>query len=231
MKFMKKIGLLFSALAFSIAGFAKQPLPTIPDNCFDENLFCAETKVVDVDGERVIRVKFVAMTTISEYPTAQSIIDKYFDFESWFDYTEGTESIKIETSKEMLREENNDRVRHYSHYIVQAPFPIRKARTREITEYNRIENAEGAMVSYRFALVPGPHHNLPESEERYKTLEESEGVKKKEGEIHIQFNEETGEYILYMVTDVIPAIDLLPKVAAPFIERAFVAVARGMLNI
>lgn len=228
---MKKIGLLFFATAFSVAGFAKQPLPTIPEGCFDENLYCTDTKVIDVDGQRVIRVKFVAMTTTAEYPTAQSIVDKYFDFENWFDYTKATESIKMETSAKMKVEGDNDRLWHYAHYIVQAPFPISKVRTRELTEYNRIELAEGAVVSYRYSIVPGLHTGLPESEERYQTLRNSEGVKRKDGEIHIQYNEESGEYILFMVTDVIPAIDLLPKVAAPFIERSIVAVARGMLNL
>lgn len=220
------------ALGLTSAASAAGKLPTIPAGCFDDKLYCTETAVVDAsDGHRVIRVKFVAMTTINEFPTAQSIVDKYFSFGDWFDYARGTDAIKIEQSALRGVEGDNDKLFHYSRYIVQAPFPINKSRVREVSQYNRMTPVPGAVISYSYSLVQSSHTNLPEEDVKWKTLNGSEGVKRKDGEIHIQFNEETGEYYLFMVTDVIPGIDLLPKVAAPYIERGIVAVAKGMLNL
>ena len=228
---MIRLFFAFFALAISASTFAGGTLPTIPNGCFDDKLFCSEWSIADVNGMRVIRVKFVAMAYTSDYPTPQSIVDKYFDFAHWGDYAQGTDSISIENSVLRGTEGQNDKLYHYVRYVMQAPFPISHMRIREVTQYTRMEPAAGAVLSYRFALVPGLQTGLPEYEDRYKTLNGPEGVKYKEGEIHIQYNQENGEYVLFMMTDVVPGIDLLPKVAAPYIERGIVAVAKGMLNL
>ena len=219
---------LFSGLNQGHAGVTA--FPDIPNGCFDQDVYCSHTQVLEIDGDKNIRIEFFATADLADYPLPQDVVNKYFAFDHWEEYTADSNAISVQASALLKMEGAYDQLIQYSRYINDGPFPISKIRVREVTLYQRIPHIEGADISYTFSLLPGTFNNLPEVDDKYKSYDHPDGVQKKEGEIHVKYLPQEERYVMYIRADIVPTIKLLPNVAAKFIERSFVAVSKGMLN-
>lgn len=218
---MKKILISLFLLSTTLSNiFAANELPKIPGNCFNTEVYCVSNDVTNnEEGKRVIRVQLFAKVDAAEYSSYQDIINKFFAFNQWPTYAEDSKDVAFFASKEIEPiVVNGQKVRrHLAHYETGAPFPFRKMEVYEVANYFPLETYNGALVSYKFvADVSNP---------------QTKGIKHKVGILHMSLNKDTNEFYLYLTIDIVPSIDLLPKIAAPYIERAMMGIFLGMFNL
>ncbi|MBT3984460.1 MAG: hypothetical protein HOE90_24100 [Bacteriovoracaceae bacterium] len=233
---MKSITKFYLTLVLALgmiipAAFAGKALPEVPDDCFDSNSFCTKRAVLrNAAGKRYINVQFFAAISEDDFDTPEDIVDMYFDFAEWGEYTKGTNEVKMKVTLPMGTYTKDGTVitRHYATYKTKAPFPIGKVHIREVTDYIPLTAYDGAELSYYYTLADA---STPIKVPGHGVYKKPEGLKMKNGHIHVAYDEDNGEYILFLNANVIPGIDLLPKIAAPYIERSIVAVAKGMLGL
>ncbi len=210
---------IFIFSSWCIGAFAANELPKIPTNCFQEKSFCYGNDVVDSEeGRRVIRVSLIAKFDNTEYTDHMELVNKFFDFAQWPVYAEDSQDVKFFESRELdtLNINGKQIRRHLAHYETGAPFPFRRMEIFEVANYYQISSPAGAFLSYKFvADMSNP---------------QTKGIKYKVGILHLA-KLQNNDYLVYLTVDVIPAIDLLPKIAAPYIEKAMMGIFTGMFNL
>lgn len=217
---MKNLFYALSLIILAPALKAAGTLPTVPSDCFDRDNYCYGSDVTENDqGRRVIRVQLFARVDANEYSSPEALIGKFFDFASWPTYVQGSRDVSFVESRELEPAERDGQKirRHLAHYYTGAPFPFRKIEVYEVANYTQLPTFEGALISYQF-LADTSDPNL-------------KGLKHKLGILHLALDQESNEYVLYLTIDVIPSIDLLPKIAAPYIEKAMMAIFLGMFDL
>lgn len=209
-------------LIFSIlytASINATELPKIPVDCFDDQNYCYGNDVLDNDeGRRVIRISLFAKFDGTEYSSHLELVNKFFDFPEWPAYAEDSRDITFKESREIDPIiVNGQKVRrHLAHYETGAPFPFRKMEVFEVANYFQLPPPNGGIISYKFvADMSNP---------------QTKGIKYKVGILHLA-KTQNNDYMVYLTIDVVPSIDLLPKIAAPYIERAMMAIFTGMFNL
>ena len=211
---------LMCGLQFSYAS----SLPTVPDidECQwndGEPGYCMMTETQGFSSGG-IKVSFFARIAKDDFDNRNEILDRYFDFEAWPDYAEGSEypMFKISEPLEDLFETRGDLQvlikRHHVKYISDAPFPLTDQTIHEVSHYEEIAPWDGAFVSWKFYLD--------------ESFPELEGIKKKSGTLHAREGEEF--YHVYILFEVIPGIDVLPSLAAPYVRQSVEAIFKGMFN-
>jgi len=101
-----------------------------------------------------------------------------------------------------------------------------KMKMREITSHNELLNNDGAIASLRFEAQKG-HFKIPGEHD----LTNAQGLKYKAGILHLSYDEEEDVYYVYLINDVVSSIDILPNVAAPYVEKGLVAIFKGMFDL
>lgn len=218
--------LILSLLAIFITPSFSRELPVIPENCFEASVYCHHWKVFESKdpenphGKRVIRIMFFAQLDAYEYDSYHNIIDTFEQFDQWPEYTKNSENVTITYSVKLptiVNEEGQEIHRQEAHYTLKAPRIIGgKVNVRERVLYQELEKANNAETSWSF--THDATYNL-------------QGLKHKTGVLDISFNKEQEVYFLYLTLDVIPEINILPKLAAPFIEAGIVDIFKGMFKI
>ena len=215
---MKQVVFVILFLISTFA-FAKE-VPVAPSNCFSGKSYCSGWNVLtNSEGKKVIRVRIFAKLSISDMGSLDDVEGFFFDFSKWKDYAAGSENISILDSElRYVRVNGQERKRHFVRYSAKAPWPIRNMNVVDLMEY-KIASADypATLKSYTFRQVPG--------------FSDREGVKYNIGELHIVKTSDLKSYLVTFVTDVVPSIDLLPKVAAPYIQRPMLDVFKGMFNL
>ncbi len=211
--------IIFLGLLLNLSAFAK--LPTIPQNCFSEKVYCSTWEVLqDETTKKFIRINFFAELSKDLYPSYQDIEKLYMNFPEWIEYGKDSTSIKITLSREADHGVNSDELpflSHEAHYVLRGPPPVNWVKVKEITVYQKIHPVDNALSSWLFDL-----------KKDYPALE---GVKGKKGELHITFNEEKNVYEVFVIVDIYPAIAILHKLAAPYMEAGFVSMFLGMFDL
>ncbi|MBF0205891.1 MAG: hypothetical protein HQK53_03295 [Oligoflexia bacterium] len=205
--------------------------PTAPENCFAERSYCAKTSIVYEGSTRYIQVVLFASIDASNYPTTASLMDRYFDFDHWSVFLQGKESIKPIRSKGLpVTYENGHPVyTHLHHYYSEAPFPIWTLEVKELSIYRPMipSQMQDAEITYEFDLIKG-RHVIPELNEDFT---DAVGVKNKYGRMFLKLDPEAQKYLVYVVTQTTPQIDLLPSIAAPYIEKSVTTIFEGVFDL
>lgn len=226
MKIFAVLFFAFSILMGTAFASLQTKLPNVPDDCFDEEIFCHNWEVLkkrnpkNPHGKRVIRINFFAEIDGFEFESHEDLIGRFINFEAWPEYTKNSENIKMSYSKRLPSIVDENGVvnhRHEAHYTMKGPRIIGgKVSVRELALYKEIPLADGAKASWALR-----------HDENY----ESTGVKHKTGVLHLAYDEDEDVYRVYIVLDVIPEINILPKVAAPYTEAGLVDTFKGMFNL
>lgn len=222
--FMALIILLQANVAFTFEDPTE--LPAVPEGCFDQEIFCHNWEILsrrdsrNPHGQRVTRVRFFAKLDAYEFESYHDIVARFKDAPAWIKYAEYTDVVNIYHSvllNSTVDERGRTVFRHESHYDLKGPAVIGgKVSVRELGLYTIIDPVPGALVSVKMDFDP----NYP-----------AKGVKHKTGEIHLTYDEIEETYDVHLVLDVIPEINILPKVGAPYVEAGLVAIFKGMFNL
>ena len=210
--------------------------PQVPSTCFDNANLCSNTLIYKEQNTNIIQIKIFLQVPLADYANAEKAASKYFEFNHWVQFTQGSSAVIMEQSAPLPHTSANtscgpDDFFHYANYLVSAPFPLNRVRVREVTCYRREMDSQENLLVYSFDLVPGIHNNLPESDPRFQTLAGAEGVTIKRGNIFVVTDRENDRYLLTMVIDYAPTFAILPSVAAAYIQRAMVDLASGMYGL
>jgi hypothetical protein len=218
---MMKFAVLFFVLLLSLSSVVVGgTLPSIPSNCFGQTSYCTSVEVAkDESGRRVIRVKIFAHLSKERFATLASVAARYLDFAKWPDYASSFDDLTFHKSEERRDVVGQvEKLRHLAHYTSKAPWPIKSMEVVDLVEYEFVtEQYPGSLYSAVFTPVAG--------------FKGRKGVKHNVGELHIGETANKASWILYFVTDVVPDIELLPNVAAPYIHRPIHAIFKGMFDL
>ncbi len=209
---------------------SKTEVPTIPAGCFaNGKVFCTQTDVVRSGDNKVIRVNLFAAISMDDYSSINEITEFYFDFAQWPTYAAGSQSVEFVKSMSLspVMIDGKKVLRHYAYYYTKAPWPISRSKVREVAYYYELPPAPGAAKSIHFEAITNQVFQIPGEEE----LNGAEGLKYKAGDLHVKLDTANNQYLVFLTTDVIPSITLLPGVAAPYVEAGIVAVFKGMFGL
>lgn len=194
-------------------------LPPVPANCFAQEIYCFKSWVATSPelNAKVIYIDFNAFLSSDDYPTPDEILPRFFAFDKWTDYTRGSRDIRMLKSEKWSPVVVNGReyLRHFVHYITRAPWPLEEAEIVELSHYSPLPAYEGAVTSWKFELIHDFNQN--------------KGLAYKVGEVHLAQHE--GGHRVFIRIALIPEINVLPEVALPFVEKAFLAIFKGMFDI
>jgi hypothetical protein len=211
--------IILLSLLFSLSTFAQ--LPAIPQNCFSEKVYCSTWEVIqDSEQKKFIRINFFAELSSENFGSYQEIEKLYMDVPAWISYAEKSNSLKISLSKQAdqgIGANGLPFLSHEAHYVIRGPAPVNWVKVKEITTYQKLPEVPGALTSWSFDLK--------------KDNPALEGLKGKKGEIHVAFDPEKNAYQLFVIVDIYPAIALLHKMAAPYMEAGFVSMFLGMFDL
>jgi hypothetical protein len=207
---------LFAIISFQT--FANS-LPPVPDKCFVDQNYCYKSWVANDPevGGKVIFIDFHGFFSRDDFPAPEDILPRYFDFSQWINYTSGSQDVNIITSEkwEPVVIDGQEHLRHFVHYKIRAPWPLEEAEIVDLSHYFQLPAYDGALVSWKFDL----DHNF----------DRNRGVKHKAGYIHLAQYE--GGHRVYISIAVVPEISILPEVALPYIEKAFLTIFKGMFDM
>jgi len=208
--------LLLTVLLFAIAEGVHAELPNPPSDCFSRQNFCSSSQVTrDQEGRRVIRVTIFAKLDKSKYGQWQELKELYFDFAKWPDYASHSKNIDMIASEQRPSTDSRYFVEHYAKYYAKAPFPIGKMEVEDLVSYHEIASpSPNGVLSVEFLERPD--------------FTARKGLKFNRGELHLLQNDQNWNVVF--INDVIPSIDILPKVAAPYIERSMMDIFHGMFD-
>lgn len=219
---------LFSVLAGTIVSAEEnvKVLPPVPEGCFSSEVYCNYWEVLEKNnpanphGKRVIRINFFAQLDAFEYDSYHDIIGRFQDFPAWMDYTKNSDDIDMSYSVRLpsiIDTDGKTLHRHEAHYTVKGPRIIGgKVNVRELAMYKELEPFPGQLTTWSMR-----------HDENYKL----QGLKYKTGILSLSYNQEQEVYLAIVILDVVPEINILPKVAAPYIETGLLATFKGMFGI
>lgn len=227
------MGCLLTGHAFAETAKAP-PVPKDLATCVaaiaDQN-FCVETDASSFP----INIRFYIVVDKENYPTVETLLDKYMAFDEWPAYTEtvGSDSIVFNRSArldDITAADGTTIARHYYDYKLKSPIGYQKVRG--VTYNNRLATPyAGAEGTIEFTAQTNGTQEVPSGE---KPLTGAEGVKLQTGVINAvacTSNElcSEGQWLLTYESSITPAITLLPKVAAGSIQQGLETVLVGML--
>ncbi|MBF0205862.1 MAG: hypothetical protein HQK53_03150 [Oligoflexia bacterium] len=206
--------------------------PTPPSDCFNINAYCSKTDIVYDGSTRYIQVTLFASIDESAFSNADALTEHYLNFDRWAEFLQGRESIRMVRSKTISAVYENKHpklITQFDHYYGEAPFPFWSTEIKEVVAYRQLSPSpiEDSEVAYEYELVKG-QHDFPEFGEKFM---DAVGVKNKYGRMFIKLDKDNNRYLSYSVTQVTPSIDILPSIAAPYIEKIVVTIFESVFNL
>lgn len=209
-----KLVILF-CLCFALQSLAFAEIPKPSADCFRTKSYCSKTTVLrDASDRRVIRVEIFVQIPKSTYVDYTELKDLFFRFSDWPSYAGNSDSIDFIESTPKVGPANT--VRHLAHYKTKAPWPIKEAEVFDLLEYKDLAVEPGESYAVEFYQV--------------RDFASRKGVKYNYGQLHLK-SENAEKWQVYFYSDVVPAIDSLPNVAAPFILRPMEDILKGMFRM
>lgn len=219
----------FLLVSFSFAA-TEVDFVQIPGGCFDNDVHCSNSsvkkKMIDGVYETVIRINIFALLSKDDYESADEIIDILLDFPGWKDSVDYArpKAVKVKKSLTLSPLEENGRTiyRQYLSYKVYAPAPFFYYPARAIAHFWLIDPFPGATISGEFVHLNSGTHQIPGEP----ILIGSEGYRYHKGHYHISEDDEN--FYLHFSSEIIPNIELLPKVVARYIKNGYVAILNSL---
>lgn len=209
-----------------ITNIYSKGLPDLPNGCFDENVYCHNWKILKKNdpenphGKRVTRIYFFAQLDSIEFRDYHEIIDQFNDFEKWPKFTENSNNVGFTHSvrlPQIIDEDGRVIKRHEAHYWIKGPRIIGgKVNIKEIVHYKEIEAIPGSLTTWTFR-----------HDENYAM----KGLKHKTGTLAITYDDDEEAFTVFLIMDAIPEINILPKLAAPYVEAGVVDTFKGMFGL
>ncbi len=207
-------------------------LPQIPYECFDYDIYCSHFKLVEkiIDGQKtkVIEATIFVVLSKEDY-SIKNIIDLFFNFDSWKEYaeSEGSNAIVFQSSMHLGTFERDGHTVHkqYIHSFLKAPAPIFSITFRGVGHFWLTDPVVGATHSGKFNYLDKGYFHIPNEP----PLDGAEGYKYHAGEYHLKADKD--EVYIYFKAWVIPEINLLPQIAAPYIEQSYLSLLKGMFSL
>ena len=210
-----KLGVVLT-LVFGYVSSVLADIPAFPSDCFIGKNFCSRSQVLhDQQNRRVIRAEIFVQMSKAEYSNYEELKDLYFRFQDWPSYAGDSDSITFIESTPKQGPAPQSAIRHLAHYTTKAPWPVSHAEVFDLVEYKEIAKATNVVYAVEFAQVPD--------------FSSRKGVKYNYGQLHL-LDDQHDRWLVYFYSDVIPSMDILPNVAAPFILKPMEDILRGMFK-
>ncbi len=211
-----KLLIFFSIIAFSINAFSS--LPAIPLNCFSNNKYCTKISIErDHNSSKIIKIKAFLKLDKSKFGELSNVLDRFYNFDQWDSYVAGSNNINFIATEPRLVESTEELTRHFTHYNVKVPWPLRRLEVIDLVKYIDISDEfPDSLHSASFSSVPG--------------FDDREGIKYANGFLHIALSSDQSYFVLYYITDVLPSISILLSKAAPYIEAALMDILLGVVS-
>ncbi|HAZ12437.1 MAG: hypothetical protein A2X86_16950 [Bdellovibrionales bacterium GWA2_49_15] len=211
-----KLG-LFVSLLVGCLNFAWAEVPSFPANCFQGKNYCSRSRVTnDQDERRIIRLEIFAQISKAKFANYEELRDLYFRFEDWPTYAARSVSILFTDSARQRGPEPEAATRHFAHYKTRAPWPLSYTEVIDLLEYQMLASTSPEVFAAEFSQVAD--------------FTSRKGLKYNTGQLHILDNQ-ADHWLIYFYSDVIPAGEILPRVAAPYILRPMEDILRGMFAL
>ena len=233
-----KILLTTVAGLFMASSAAAKSLPELPKGCAQDIAvkgFCSGFSTSGVTSGSVTATIFAVVDTAS-YPDAQSLYERYVDFDQWPDFAanSGSPDIIFNASVRMPSETDgngNEVIKHYFDYEINSPIGFQKVRA--VSDYRLVDAYDGASLSLEFDVRTQGPQSVPAGVE---PLTGAVGVKSQTGVVHAIDCSTTelcgeGQIMIAYYSEVRPAIDLLPSLAGPAITAGSEAILIGMFLV
>jgi hypothetical protein len=234
---MKKLITTVAGLMIATSASAKS-LPEMPAGCAQDIAvkgFCSGFSTSGVTSGSVTATIF-AVIDAARFPDAQSLYERYVDFDQWGDFAanSGSPDVFFNASKRMPSEKDENGkevIKHYFSYEINSPIGFQKVRA--VSDYRLVDAYEGAELSLEFVVNTQGQQTVPAGEE---PLNGAVGVKSQTGVVHAISCSTTelcgeGEIMIAYNSEVRPAIDLLPSLAGPAITAGSEAILIGMFLV
>ncbi len=207
--------------------------------CIESSVINKSVQTMDGNRNRVIKIEVHVLLNSGEYETVDAVIERYFDFSMWDNYTDQSDMLGLNwihsASLEKFIDENQKIIRpHYMRYRLFGlpPLDFIVLNISELSLNYEIGAFSGADRSFTYEMPFHYPYQLPEIGQ----YNSPESVLYKTGSVHVKEHvDEDGDiyFTLYNVTYAVPAgfPELTyPKVAdalANGLESVFV----GMFNL
>jgi hypothetical protein len=228
---MKLIVVVITIALFTVTGLFASETSALdhPNGCFQSKDFCT-TRSVERDGwSKFVRIDLYATFPANLLGSPQDLLDFFFDFESWHQYTAGSEIIDIQESKQVavdpsiVVEGEGPIFQHYSHYFYRGlPFPVYSMEVRDLSRYQvELSTQDSALVNYKsvdgYIEIPGA-----------RPLNGPEGLTHKEGFLRIDYDADYDRYVLQLRTDLTPKISFGLSITGGYAEKGIIEIYQGM---
>lgn len=234
---MKTLLTTVAGLFIATSASAKS-LPELPKGCAQDIAvkgFCSGFSTSGVTSGSVTATIY-AVIDADQYPDAQSLYERYVDFDQWSDFAanSGSPDIFFNTSKKMASETGADGkevLKHYFDYEINSPIGFQKVRA--VSDYRLVDAYDGASLSLEFVVRTQGQQKVPQGEN---PLTGAVGIKSQTGVVHAVDCSTTelcgdGEIMIAYYSEIRPAIDLLPSLAGPAITAGSEAILIGMFLV
>jgi opacity protein-like surface antigen len=241
----KFIIILVSLILVSSAFAVEKEFPTIPDDCFDVNIYCSNSEVVkkvitvlDVDGKlvtkesSVVNVKiFLVLGSETDFIKLDTIKKRFFDFNSWEKYAKDYKKVvRYKKSFDMGDTiiGNETIKRHYVNYKMKGPFG-KWFKVRTVGYYKGLE---APIQDANYSAIFENQLKGTFKVEGEDVLKGAEGFNYTAGEFHIKYDEDEDVHLVYYTANVKPGVNLFgaEHVAKKHVEAGILALLKGMFK-
>jgi len=211
-----KFLIFYLVIIFSINAFGS--LPIIPLNCFSNNQYCTKISIErDQNSSKIIRIKAFLKLNKSKFGELNDVLERFYNFDQWDSYVADSNNINFITTEPRAVESREELTRHFTHYNVKVPWPLKRLEVIDLVKYINISNKfPDSLHSASFSSVSD--------------FRDREGIKYSNGFLHIALSSDESYFVLYYITDVLPSISILLSKAAPYIEAALMDILLGVVS-
>ncbi|MBT3983582.1 MAG: hypothetical protein HOE90_19660 [Bacteriovoracaceae bacterium] len=219
---MNKTTITVIFLILSTSAFALDV--SVPKNCFNVKNYCSKSQVVRKGVKKYSRVELFSVLSEDDYDSEQVILDTYFAFSNWKKITRDKPNIGVHKSLS-LKDQDSSKLQ-YVDFTIKAPFPVMKLKIKMVIDYKKnLKDTESSV--FHFNGLINKSHTIP----GVGVLRKAVGVVEFSGLISVKYLEDDGEYLVYLIFNSIPELNILPGLTAPYLERAMLDLYKGLFEI
>jgi hypothetical protein len=214
--------LLFMACTFIVitTGYSSEAHVTnilIPSGCFKDQNYCSRSNIRrDAQNIRFIDLKFYGQLA-NEFDTNEEIIERFTDFRSWDEYTEGSEDIQFYSTGLLYSRihANKRELSQYARYVIKLPWPASQIEVVERITYRELDPAGIVDIYWKFFSDREFSH---------------QGIKRKDGTLKVRFIAPLNVYFVELAMELVPTSAFLAAARKP-VTKAITEVFLGMFNL